>query len=279
MNMSKTTDVLKWFVSLGKEPQTFLGAKWILPFLNKVPEKSKRKWALRILNLSPHYFFDGDNPQFKGMGLDEYLETAFEINAESRRELYEKVFKHHLSKDLTVLEYGCGPGFLAKAIAPHVKKVYACDISVGALACARIVNKSDNIEYIVADEKGLSKIENESLDAIYSFAVIQHLTDEVFEIVLQNCQRKLKKTGQLLLHIQLQDDVWKTEEDWKSDESLKGKLKFKYGLHCFGRTMETHEELLAKHGFSIKKTEDLKHIGDPNSSETDFQFLLVAEKI
>lgn len=277
--MSKAIDFVKWFVSLGKEPQTFLGAKWIQPFLKKVPEKSKRKWALRILNLSPHYFFDRDNPQFQGLSLDEYLEEAFELNAESRRELYKIIFKEYLAENYKVLEYGCGPGFLAKAVAPHVEKVYACDISVGALACADIVNKGENIEYVLADEKGLSKIENGSLDAIYSFAVIQHLTDEVFEIVLQNCNQKLKKNGELILHIQLEDDVWKTEDDWKSDDSLKGKLKYKYGLHCFGRTMEKHEELLKKHGFAIKKSKSLKYIENPNSSDADCQFLVVSEKV
>ncbi len=270
---------MKWGMTLGSEPQNFLGAKWIPTFLNKVPAKSKRKWALRILNLSPHYFFDGDNPQYKGLSLDEYLDKAFEIGTESRRELYQTVFKNHLEKDFTVLEYGCGPGFLAKAVAPFVRKIYACDISTGALACAKILNNGENIEYVSADEKGLSQIPDESLDAIYSFAVIQHLTDEVFEIVLKNCHQKLKKGGQIIFHIQLQDEIWKTEDDWKSDDSIKGKLKFKYGLHCFGRTKEKHEEIIAEHGFSITKFESLQYIHNPNASEADSQFLITAEKM
>lgn len=274
--MSKLLNFVKWGISLGSEPQNFLGAKWIPAFLNKVPEKNKRKWALRILNLSPHYFFDGDNPDYKGMSTDEYLETVFEINAASRREIYQMILKDPLEKDFTVLEYGCGPGFLAKAVSPHVKKIYACDISIGAIKCAEILNNADNIEYLIADNKGLAKIEDKSLDAIFSFAVIQHLTDEVFEIVLKNSRQKLKTGGKIVFHIQLNDEVWKPEEAWRSDTSLKGKLKYKYGLHCFGRTKEKHEELISKHGFSIKEFVSLQHLQNPNSSDADSQFLVVA---
>ena len=277
--MVKVLNLVKWSITLGNKPQNFLGAKWIPAFLNKVPEKSKRKWALRILNLSPHYFFDGDNPLYENMKTDEYLETVFKLNAESRRDIYQKVLKKYLESNFTVLEYGCGPGFLAKAVSPFVKKVYACDISIGAITCAEILNNADNIEYLTADNIGLVKIKDESLDAIFSFAVIQHLTDEVFELVLKNSRRKLKKGGMIIFHIQLDDEIWKSEEDWKADTSLTGKLKFKYGLHCFGRTKERHEELISKHGFSIKEFESLTDLENPNSSDADSQFLVVAHKI
>lgn len=276
--MSKLFDLAKWSLTLGSEPQNFLGAKWIPAFLKRIPEKSKRKWALRILNMSPHYFLDGDNPKFATMSLDEYLDEVYRLLSESRRQIYRQILKSHLKKEYIILEYGCGPGFIAKAVSPNVNKVFACDISTGALACGEIINKSENIEYVVADEKGLSVIKDESLDAIYSFAVIQHITDEVFEIVLENCRKKLKKGGKLILHIQLEDEVWKTEDEWKTDESLKGKLKYKYGLHCFGRTKERHEELVSKYGFINIEFEDLTDFTNENSSQDDSQKLLIARK-
>ncbi len=274
----KLTNLLKWGLILGKEPQNFLGASWIPAFLNRVPAEKKRKWALRILGLSPHYFFDRDDPKYQNLSNDEFLETSFETNSKSRVVIYEKVFKPHLESGFTVLEYGCGPGFVAKAVSPYVRKVYACDISIGALACADILNNSENIEYILADENGLSAIESSSLDVVYSFAVIQHLTDEVFEIVLENCLQKLKKGGKIVFHIQLQDEVWKTEKDWRSDESIGGKIKYKYGLHCFGRTKELHQELVEKHGFEQVEFESLKELGNQNSSDEDSQYLMSAVK-
>ncbi len=276
--MSKILNLAKWSLTLGKGNQNFLGASWIPAFLKRVPEKSKRKWALRILNLSPHYFIDGNNPEFADMSTDEYLAHSFKIITESRNEIYQKVFKSHLDKDDTILEYGCGPGFVAKAISPHVKKIYAVDISNGALTCGKIINHAENIDYVLADDKGLSSIENESLDKIYSFAVIQHLTDEIFEIVLENCRLKLKRGGKLLLHVQLEDEIWKTEDAWKSDESMQGKLKLKYGLHCFGRTEEKHRNLVSKHGFKDIEFENLNDLANENSSEVDSQKLLIAVK-
>lgn len=274
--MRKITNLLKWGLILGKEPQNFLGARWVPAFLNRVSASKKRKWALRILGLSPHYFFDRDNPKYDQFSTDEFLEKAFANNTESRKEIYEKVLKDHLEPDFTVLEYGCGPGFVAKAVSPHVKKVFACDISIGALACAEIVNRSENIEYILADQNGLSVIEDGQIDAAYSFALVQHLTDEVFEVVLRNCHRKLKKGGNLIFHIQLEDDVWKTEDEWKTDGSIAGKLKYSYGLHCFGRSKERHLELVEKHGFSCVEFESLKRLGNDNSSDEDSQYLLTA---
>ena len=276
--MSKVFDIAKWVLTSGKEKQNFLGAKWIPAFLDKVPEKSRRKWALRILSLSPHYFIDSENPEFAAMSTDEYLDASYDIITRSREEIYDKILQPHLEKDYEILEYGCGPGFVAKAVSPHVKKVFACDISNGALACGEIINNAANIEYIVADDAGLAKIPDQSLDCIYSYEVIQHLTDEIFESVLDNCYRKLKQGGKILLHIQLPDKLWKSEQDWKSDQTLKGKLKYKYGLHCFSRTLEQHREIIEKHKLSGLNFLDIKNIETENPYGLKSQKLLVAYK-
>ena len=67
--------------------------------------------------------------------------------------------------------------------------------STGALACAKILKAAPNLEYIVADKVGFAAIPDGSLDVIYSFAMVQHVTDEVFEMVLANCCRKLNPAG------------------------------------------------------------------------------------
>src|SRR5438132_9223410 len=128
----------------------------------------------------------------------------------SREYIYEKILVNFVEPDFEIIDYGCGPGFLAKATAPHVKKIYAVDISAGAITCAEILNSAGNIEYIVADGAGIKSIPDRQIDAIYSFAVVQHLTDQAFEKVLENCRQKLKPNGQLILHIQLTDDIWQT---------------------------------------------------------------------
>lgn len=277
--MNKLLKVIKWGATLGKEPQNFLGAAWIQTLLKRVSSSKKRIWALRILSLSPHYFINTDEPEFKGMSNDEYLEAAFKIAIDSRRKIYEHILKPYLSADFKVLDYGCGPGFLAKAVSPHVQSVYALDISSGVLACSQILNAAPNIEYITADEKGLKSIADESIDVIYSFAVAQHLTDEILEMVLENCRKKLKSGGLLFLHIQLQEDGWRTEEEWKSDLTVQGKIKYRYGLHCFWRTEEKYLKMVSEHGFEQPKIAPVKNLINEDFDDIYHQHLLTARKI
>ncbi|MDQ3133023.1 MAG: class I SAM-dependent methyltransferase [Acidobacteriota bacterium] len=271
-------NVVKWGATLGKEPQNFLGAKWIQAFLKRVPESKKHLWALRILSLSPHYFLEGDNPKYSGMSNEDYLHASFNVNKISREDIYRKILKPYLKSDFEVLDYGCGPGFLAKATAPHVKKIYAVDISSGTIACAKIINSAENIEYIVSDKAGIESVPDGKIDAVYSFAVIQHLTDKVFEIILENCRRKLKPDGQLILHIQLEDNIWQTEEYWQNGKSIKSKIKYQYGLHCFGRSEREYTEIVSQHRFGDIKIKKIEGYSEEYADELDSQRILTARK-
>jgi 2-polyprenyl-3-methyl-5-hydroxy-6-metoxy-1,4-benzoquinol methylase len=172
--MKRVLEVLKWWLASGKNPQSFLDAKWISFLLRKVPESKKRLWALRLLSLSPHYFFDNGNSESRKTSHAEYLENAFSVNADSRVEIYRKMLASQLKPDTVVLDYGCGPGYLAKIVAPHVRKLYAVDISSGAIECARILNSEPNLIYCLIDGENLG-IADGTIDTIYSFAVFQHL--------------------------------------------------------------------------------------------------------
>lgn len=277
--MSKVLNAVKWTVSRGKEPQNFLGASWISWFLSKTSPAKRRIWALRILSMSPHYFLDEENPKYAGMSNDDYLNAAFDALVDSREDLYQRILKPYLKSTDVALDYGCGPGFISRVVAPHVQKVYSTDISSGAIACAKILNNPDNVEYVVADEDGLSKIPDGGIDVIYSFAVIQHLTDEVFSHVLEVCSKKLRSEGgKLVLHIQLLDDIWMTEDEHKANTSLQGKLKYGIGLHCFGRTLEQHYELLEKRGFVVEEVLPLDQLVPERAEEVHSQRILVATK-
>lgn len=276
--MSTFADLTKWTLTSGSDPQNFLGARWIAPLLRRLPADRRRRWALRALNMSPHYFIDGDNPRFADMSTDEYLATSFEIIAASRATISRTVFEPHLEPDWTVLEFGCGPGFLARAVGPHVDRLIACDISPGALACAEILNPAENVAYVRSDERGVASIDDEQLDAVISFALAQHLTDEQLGDVLDECRRMLRPGGRLLFHVQFTDDVWRTEREWTDDRSARGRLKLRFGLHCFGRSPAQHEDLLAEHGFVDVSFEPLGALADEDGSSTDSQRLLVATR-
>ncbi len=270
-------NVVKWNLTLGKEPQNFLGAKWIVKILERVSVSKKRLWALRFVSMSPHYFIT-ELPEYRQMSNEAVLEASYQSVKESRINICNNLLRKHLETHFTVLDYGCGPGIFAKEISKFVDRVYAVDISSGAIACAKILNGADNIEYLPANSEGLKAIQDDSVDVIFSFAVAQHLKDEVLEIVLKNCHQKLKKDGKLLLHIQLPNELWKSHEDCASDSTMKGKIKYIYDLHCFGRTAERYFEIADLHGFQKFKLEEIKGFDAKYDEELKSQRLLIAYK-
>lgn len=276
--MSRAFDLLKWSVTLGRDRQNFLGARWVPFFLSRVPQRSRRKWALRILDLSPHYFLNPSDPKYYGLKKDEYLETVFADCARSREDIWTDILSARMSGAETVIDYGCGPGFLTKAVSPHVERIYGFDISEGALACARIVNAGANIDYLKADESGLLQIPDASVDAVCTFAVFQHLTDEVLSTVLANISRKLKTGGRLVAHVQLPTERWRTETEWRSDNSVKGRLKFRYGLHCFARSRQEYLEALKAAGFVEIVFEPVDEMVAAATEPLDGQFIIAAVK-
>ncbi len=270
-------EVIKWNLTLGREPQTFLGAKWIEKILERIPESKKRLWALRFVSMSPHYFIS-EIPEYRKMSKEQVLESSFQSVRQSRIDICNKLLNKHFQVSNIVLDYGCGPGFIANVVSENVKKVYAVDISVGAIACAKILNGAENIQYLRADNEGLRKISNNSIDVVYSFAVAQHLKDEVLNEVLRNCHQKLKTGGKLLLHIQMTNEIWKTQEDCAKDASIKGKIKYQYDLHCFGRSEEKYLEIVGSQGFENCSLEEFKGFDAQYDEELKSQRLLIAYK-
>lgn len=130
----------------------------------------------------------------------------------------------------------------------------------------------------MADQAGFAKIPDEGLDLIYSFAMVQHLTDDVFDMVMENCRRKLKPGGRLVMHIQLVNDIWKPQSQWTEDRSLKGKLKYRYGLHCFGRTEEQHTNVVLGHGFQDITIVDVASLVTEDFDDICSQHLLTATR-
>jgi cyclopropane fatty-acyl-phospholipid synthase-like methyltransferase len=273
----KISRILAWFAASGRRSQDFLGARWITFLLDRLPEAKKRHWALRILALSPHYFLDGDDAAHDRMPHSEYLEAAFSINVNSRITIYDELLQQELRPDQTVLDYGCGPGFLARIVAPHVNKLYAADISAGAIACARILNCEPNISYLESIDLG-SAIADGSVDLIYSFAVFQHLTDETMESVLKICWEKLAADGKLIAHIQLINDKWSSEASWRAKRSTYDKARFRYGLHCFGRSERQIRELFEHQQFAITEIRSIPSVFSYEVEDGEDQVIVYAKR-
>lgn len=242
------------------------------------PAASRRKWALRLLSLSPHYFIEGDQEAGAGLTLDERLELATARWAESRSRLSERLVQPHLRPDSVVLDYGCGPGFLTKAVAAAAGRTFGCDISRGALACARILNGGAGIEYLEAHATGLRAIPDGGVDVVASFALAQHVTDRELAEILAHCHRKLRRGGRLLLHFHDLGEGWRSEEQWRGDRSLRGRARYRFGLHCFGRDDASVETLASRCGFTHGKCVPIRDWVDGDFDDICRQHLFCAER-
>jgi hypothetical protein len=99
--------------------QNFLGVRWVARAVTSSPEGLRERMALRLLSLSPHYFYDGD------------IGAEAERNRRSRAALVDQIIAPYLTDQAQVIDYGCGPGYLARAVAGRAAHVDAVDISAG----------------------------------------------------------------------------------------------------------------------------------------------------
>ena len=242
--------------------QNFLGARWVERVIDRAPERSREIIALRFLSLSPHYFY---GPSIRA-------EDA--RNRRTRQLLADSVIAPHLTAGTRVLDYGCGPGYLAAAVATHAGHVDAVDISRGVLACARTLNGRPNVTYRTPDE---FRANGGQVDVAYSFAVVQHLRTEVLEDVLSRVAAALRPGGLLLLHFATTDNGYRTEDQWLADRSMAGRVRLRYGLNCFARTPADMTARLSRFGFTVDQVGPLSAVLSGPDDISD-QLLLTARR-
>lgn len=232
-------------------PQNFLGANWVPILLRHVPSRFRTAAALRLVSLSPHYFFTRD-PRAE--------DTRSRLQREA---IVDQLLAPFLRPDMVVMDYGSGPGYMAAAVARRVRRVEAVDVSRGVLACAQVLNAAPNIIYETPDQ---ARTRTERVDLAYSFAVIQHLTDDVLQSVLVMLRQRVKPHGTLILHFALPTEGWRTEAQWRNDLSVQGRARMRFGLNCFGRGTEHVQELVSDAGFSVIRVEPLADRTDADNA-------------
>src|ERR1700744_2209612 len=176
--------------------QNFLGARWVERMVTSAPAPAREQGALRFLSLSPHYFYDRD------------IDAEHKRNRETRQILAGELIAPHVTSRSRVLDYGCGPGYLAAAVAEKAAHVDAVDISRGVLACARELNGRPNIDYRTPDEFRASGGPG---GVAYSFAMVQHLSTQVLEQVLAQLAAAVRPGVVLLLSVATAKHGYRTE--------------------------------------------------------------------
>ena len=108
------------------------------------------------------------------------------------------------TRDLVLLEYGCGMGRIISYPAPDFAKCYGVDISETQIEFAnRYCPNMDKIIFSVLNKQNLSiPIENDTADVVYSYAVLQHIQKRsALVMAVSEMARVLKKAGKLKIQV------------------------------------------------------------------------------
>jgi ubiquinone/menaquinone biosynthesis C-methylase UbiE len=93
-----------------------------------------------------------------------------------------------------VLDYGCGPGYAARLIAPKVGRYIGVDYSEVMLNLARERNQQPNAEFVKGD--GLTiPLPDASVNVVICELVLQHLTRATSLKLFDEMRRALKPDG------------------------------------------------------------------------------------
>ena len=245
----------------------FLDRFWISRLLEVTPTSWRMGLALRLLSLSPHYWvYQWTSRYPKKMARRDVLIAEYERNAQSRREICAKLLTPLLSRDKTVLDFGCGPGFLAKAASAHVGRLIATDVSRGVIGCARCLNPAPNLTYVVNLSDRLCGIEEGSIDLVYSFAVFQHLLKEQGQIFLREFLRVLKPGGTVVCHMILKE----SGESRAADPSAGGWIAQRVNLRMVYFSAAEAVQLFQQAGFEdvhIRRVGSLAKMDDDIGQE------------
>jgi SAM-dependent methyltransferase len=265
MRNVRTAGTLAVQLATSGAEQDFLGAPWVARVVEAMPERARARTALRLLSFSPHYFYDRD------------IRAEADRNRRSRQAIAEALIAPHLDPRARVVDYGCGPGYMARAVAGMVARVDAVDISRGVLACARVLNGSPGVSYLTPGE--LARREGRA-DLVYSFAVVQHMRTEAVKQALRLIAEKVRSGGTLLMHFaEPGPGGWRTEAEWDADRSLAGRMRRRYGLNCFGRTSAEMKDLVAGHGFADITVTPLRgRLTVPGDDDITGQHILIARR-
>ena len=249
----------------GSKDHAFLDRAWVPWLLRLCPKPMRDGLALRLLSLSPHYWiYQWTNKYPPGYDRCRILECEYERNADSRKEICRKLLTRYVRADMTVLDFGCGPGFLARQVSGHVSRIVATDVSRGVLACAEQLNPAANLSYV---SNGLSKLHNvtdASMDLVYSFAVFQHLRKRQTSAFFNEFARVLKPGGMGVCHTILKEPEHAREYDPAGFVGRRTMLRMVY------YSAEEVEELLTQAGLTdvrIDNISDLADIDDDIGSE------------
>jgi len=179
----------------------------------------------------------------------------------------------NLGKDESLLELGCGQGFVLEKFLPQSKLLTGVDIGKELIEIAKQKNKS--INYIVGSAEDAKILPGQTFDVVMVVLAIQNMKN--LNLVVENISRLLKPNGRVYLVINHpafripQHSSWMFSEDKKTQMRVvdsymiekeisidmnPGKKENKKITPSFHRPLQVYSKSFAKNNFAITKIEE-----------------------
>lgn len=102
-----------------------------------------------------------------------------------------------IGSNKSVLDIGCGAGFLTNALVKVGHQVTGIDVSEKSLEAARKRDTTEKVQYVKANAYALP-FENESFDVVCAMDVLEHVEEP--SLLIQEASRVLKPEGLFFFH-------------------------------------------------------------------------------
>jgi ubiquinone/menaquinone biosynthesis C-methylase UbiE len=149
-------------------------------------------------------------------------ESFFESGEEDFQRFVTPVFERSQwdPQGKTMLELGCGAGRMTRSFSQRFSRVYAFDISPEMLRHAQVLYPdAANVTWTLGNGSDLSKVEEESVDFVFSYIVLQHMPAPKFAFrYIREMLRVLKVGGIFLFQFNSVPTMtmnWKGRMAWK----------------------------------------------------------------
>ncbi len=159
--------------------------------------------------------------------------------------------KVYLTKDMDVLDLGCGTGRMALFFAKKCKHVTAIDFSANLLKIAANKIKSMDLDNIKLIQQSIANFHsNHKFDIIFIGGVLSFLNDIDVENVVRNIKDMLKENGKLIIRDSLR---------WRKRCVLKEKFinNFKDDYSIIYRTIGEIKRVFKKNTFYLNSESSL----------------------
>lgn len=151
------------------------------------------------------------------------------------------------AKELSVLDFGAGPGLAAQLIAPSVKSVMCLDIAEPMVAkCKERAEAAGvrNLEAVVMDFSSAEQLEGRTFDIIYISMVLHHMPDIGHWFTEM---RKLLAPGGVIAVY----DINATPESTALMKTVASRGEGKHGIHHHGFTEASIGDRFGDAGLSV----------------------------